>query len=171
MRPIAVTVRPIVEADWERYKALRLEMLADTPIAYLETLETALARSDRQWRDAARGRNDGVRLVAEGADGRWLGTMGGVLADGSPTLVAVYVTPRARGRSRGVADALLDAIEAWAYRHGDTLRLEVHEQNVRARAFYESRGFVQTGRTIPYPLPPAALELEMVKALTPTPRR
>jgi GNAT superfamily N-acetyltransferase len=164
-------VRPIVEADWERFRALRLEMLADTPIAYLETLETAQGRPDRHWRDAARGRGDGVRLVAETADGRWLGTMGGVLDGGSPTLVAVYVTPSARGRGRGVADALLDAIEAWAYRHGDTLRLEVHEENVRARAFYESRGFVLTGRTVPYPLPPSALELEMVKALAPAPRR
>ena len=165
MKALEVTVRPVVEADWMRFKALRLEMLEDTPIAYLETLERARSHPDGHWRRLAAARPGAVRLVAQTPEGRWVGTMGGVLAGGGPTLVAVYVSPSARGRGRGVADALLDAVEAWAATHGDTLRLEVHEANARARAFYEARGFVQTGRTIPYPLPPAALELEMVKAL------
>ena len=37
----AVTIREIEERDWVRLRALRLEMLEDTPIAYLETLATA----------------------------------------------------------------------------------------------------------------------------------
>ena len=161
----AFRVRPVVEPDWRRWKALRLEMLADTPIAYLETLAAAQGHPDSHWRRQARGRGDALRLIAETPDGRWLGTMGGVLAGGVATLVAVYVTPAQRGRRAGVTDALLEAVEAWALRHGDQLRLEVNELNPRAIAAYESRGFFRTGRTGPYPLDPPSLELEMVKAL------
>lgn len=158
-------VRPMAEADWERLRELRLEMLADTPIAYLETLETARGHGERHWRRSAAGRPSGVKLAAETPAGRWVGTMAGVLAEGVPTLVAVYVSPDFRGRRTGVTDALLDAVEAWAREHGDQLRLEVNEFNPRAIAAYESRGFVRTGRTLPYPLEPPSLELEMVKSL------
>ncbi len=153
------TVRPVREAEWRRFRALRLEMLADTPIAYLETLDTASRHDEAHWRRMARGRPSGVKLVAEVPAGRWVGTMAGVLADGVPTLVAF------RGRRAGVTDALLDGVEAWAREHGTRLQLEVNELNPRAIAAYESRGFVRTGRSSPYPLDPPSLELEMVKAL------
>ncbi len=158
-------VRAMVEDDWALLRDLRLEMLADTPIAYLETLEAARRHGEGHWRRSARGHGRGVKLVAETSAGRWVGTMGGVLAEGVPTLVAVYVSPDFRGRRTGVTDALLDAVEAWARDHGDQLRLEVNEFNPRAIAAYESRGFVRTGRTLPYPLQPPSLELEMVKLL------
>ena len=45
------------------------------------------------------------------------------------------------------------------------LRLEVHETNLRARAAYARLGFVETGATVPYPLEPGGLEVEMVLAL------
>lgn len=158
-------VRAVEEEDWDLLRALRLEMLEDTPIAYLETLATARTHPESYWRRQARGRADAVKLVAETPAGRWIGTMGGVVADGAPTLVAVYVTPAARGRSPGVTDALLQAVEDWARQRGDQLRLEVNELNPRAVAAYESRGFFLTGRTSPYPLQPPSLELEMVKPL------
>ncbi|MFD1721757.1 GNAT family N-acetyltransferase [Amnibacterium endophyticum] len=158
-------MRTTVEQDWPRVRDLRLEMLADTPIAYLETLEAARRHPESHWRRQARGRASGVRLVAEAPGGALLGTMGGVVTEGVATLVGVYVTPRARGRRAGVTDALLDGVEEWAARQGDQLRLEVNERNPRAIAAYASRGFVMTGRTSPYPLTPPSLELEMVKAL------
>jgi len=161
----AFTVRQVEEQDWVRLRALRLEMLADTPIAYLETLATAEGHPVSHWRRQARGRPSGVKLVAEADDGRWLGTMSGILAEGVPTLVAVYVAPDARGAGAGVTDALLTAIERWAARHGDQLRLEVNELNGRAIEAYRRRGFVLTGRTTPYPLDPPSLELEMVKPI------
>ena len=91
--------------------------------------------------------------------------MSGVISEGVATLVAVYVAPDFRGRRTGVTDALLDGIEAWARERGSQLRLEVNELNPRAVAAYESRGFVRTGRTSPYPLDPPSLEIEMVKGL------
>lgn len=161
----AFTVREVEERDWVRLRALRLEMLADTPIAYLETVETALAHPVSHWQRQARGRPGGVKLVAELDDGRWVGTMTGIIAEGSPTLVAVYVAPEARGAGAGVTDALLGGIERWAAQRGDQLRLEVNELNGRAIEAYRRRGFVLTGRTLPYPLDPPSLELEMVKPL------
>jgi GNAT superfamily N-acetyltransferase len=163
----AFTVREIEEQDWVRLRALRLEMLADTPIAYLETLETAQGHPVSHWKHHARGRPNGVKLVAETDDGRWVGTMTGIIAEGVPTLVAVYVAPDVRGAGAGVTDALLAGIERWAARHGDQLRLEVNELNGRAVEAYRRRGFVMTGRTTPYPLDPPSLELEMVKPLGP----
>lgn len=161
----AFAVREVEERDWVRLRALRLEMLADTPIAYLETLETAEAHPVAHWQRQARGRPGGVKLVAEQDDGSWVGTMTGIIAEGSPTLVAVYVAPHVRGAAAGVTDALLAGIERWAAQHGDQLRLEVNELNGRAVEAYRRRGFVLTGRTTPYPLDPPSLELEMVKPL------
>ena len=161
----AFSVREVEERDWVRLRALRLEMLADTPIAYLETLTTAEAHPVSHWQRLARGRPGGTKLVGELEDGRWVGTMTGIIAEGTPTLVAVYVSPSVRGTAAGVTDALLAGIERWAVQHGDQLRLEVNELNGRAVEAYRRRGFVLTGRTTPYPLDPPSLELEMVKQL------
>lgn len=159
------TVRAVVEDDWREVKALRLEMLQDTPIAYLETLASALAEPDATWQvRAARPALDGsLRLAAIDGSGRWIGTLGGFLdRHHGATLVSVYVTPRARGR-HGIFDAMLDRVEDWARERGTTLRLSVHEDNRRAIAAYVKRGFVETGQWVPYPLEPGGRELEMIK--------
>ncbi|NII42528.1 ribosomal protein S18 acetylase RimI-like enzyme [Curtobacterium flaccumfaciens] len=49
--------------------------------------------------------------------------------------------------------------------YGTTLRLHVHEDNARALAFYERRGFRRTGHTEPYELDPRRAEIEMVEQL------
>ncbi|PJJ55570.1 GNAT family N-acetyltransferase [Compostimonas suwonensis] len=155
--------------DWERVRELRLEMLADTPLAFADTLETALSFGEERWREwASRGSSDGraIALAAVTVDGRWVGTMGGVVDERMPLLVSVYVTPEFRGSRSSVFDALLGGVEEWAIGHGNALRLHVHEHNPRARAAYAKRGFVPTGRTFPYVLDPSANELEMVKRLT-----
>ncbi|XWP92913.1 GNAT family N-acetyltransferase [Clavibacter michiganensis] len=154
--------------DWREYRALRLEMLEDTPLAYLETLESALTRPDSDWQGrtlrAARPGNTAYAAV-DPVSGRWLGAMNAYVAT-DPTrvmLVSVYITPSARGRAAGVTDMLLDAMIAWARdRPGArALRLEVHEDNPRARSYYERRGFVLTGRSVPYALDRTQKDLEM----------
>ncbi|WP_241702126.1 GNAT family N-acetyltransferase [Leifsonia shinshuensis] len=161
-------VRPAVEADWRAYRAIRLEMLEDTPIAFLETLEAAHAHPEEHWRRrAANGSSTSRLFCAVTDDGRWLGTMGGFHATGSPDphLVGVYVTPSRRGPAHGVADALLDAVVGWARLRSGRLLLEVHEHNLPAIRYYERHGFTFTGRTQPYPLDRTALELEMAVEL------
>lgn len=161
----AWAVRPSVESDWPAYRALRLEMLADTPLAFLETLETARAHPEEHWRRRAANASTSSRLFAAVDDGgRWLGTMGGFHATGArdPHLVGVYVTPAFRGREHGMTDALLDAVIGWARPRSGRLLLEVHEHNPAAIRYYERRGFAFTGRTVPYPLDRSTIEREMV---------
>ncbi|MEY9953284.1 GNAT family N-acetyltransferase [Leifsonia sp. EB34] len=164
----AWVVRPSVEDDWTAYRAIRLEMLEDTPIAFLETVAAARTHPDEHWRRRAANTSSASRLFAAVApDGRWLGTMGGFHASGSrdPHLVGVYVTPALRGREHGVTDALLDAVIDWARPRSGRLLLEVHEHNTAAIRYYERRGFAFTGRTQPYPLDRRARELEMAADL------
>jgi len=155
--------------DWQEVRALRLEMLRDTPIAFGETLQDALGHSDGEWRmRAARGTAEhGIARVAIDPAGRWVGTMGGYVPDPATgaLLVGVYVTPDHRGRAAGVFDALLAAIQDWARGEGDRLTLHVHEDNSRARAAYLRRGFTETGRKVQYVLDSSAMEIEMVKPL------
>ncbi|MBW7920562.1 MAG: GNAT family N-acetyltransferase [Rubellimicrobium sp.] len=57
----------------------------------------------------------------------------------------LFVAPDARGR--GIGTALILALEAEARRRGhDELRLEVIDENIRARALYERLGFAVVGR-------------------------
>ena len=161
-------VRATTEDDWQHVRALRLEMIADTPHAYAETLADALSHDEAEWRMRGRRGTDGrgAALAAIDESGRWIGAMGGysTVATG-PMLVGVYVTPEFRGRQVGVTDALLAGIEDWARTESDRLTLHVHEDNARARAAYEHRGFVVTGAVIPYVLDTTQNELEMIKQL------
>jgi len=171
MKRPAVTIRRTVEDDWHSVRALRLEMLRDTPLAYLESLADAKKHDEPEWRMRAARGSSGTSVALAAIRGiTWIGTMGAyVPAPGrEPVLVGVYVSPDFRGTRAGVADALLDGIEAWVLERGATgYTLEVHEKNPRARAYYERRGFTLTGRTLPYPLDPSGreLELEMSKTL------
>ena len=160
------SIRTTTEHDWREIRDQRLEMLADTPLAFGEFLEDALKVDEAGWRlRGARGHAvTSVYFAAITDDGRWVGIMGGVIEFGRPVLVGVYVSPGFRGPS-GVADALLTAVEDWARLRQDTLVLHVHSLNPRARAFYAHHGFVETGVTVPYRLNPSQTELEMVKKL------
>jgi len=82
-------------------------------------------------------------------------------------LVAVFVDAAVRGS--GVASALLAAVLAWARARpgADVLVLHVHEDNLRAQAFYRRHGFVETGVRVPHRLDPTRQELEMAVALGP----
>jgi GNAT superfamily N-acetyltransferase len=163
--PGDVTVRPIRAADWERQRALRLEMLADTPIAFLERVETARARPDEYW--IARcseysASTSGAHWVLDAGD-RLVGTMG-CFMDGARRvhIVSVYISPDYRGL--GLLDRLLDQVFAWATKRTVTLlALTVARENVRAVDAYLRRGFVATGNTHPHPLYREITEMEMVR--------
>lgn len=160
----------------------------DTPIAYGERYDDAVRSDEGEWRTrAARGDAQGsvqvvARLTDGDAAGRWVGTMAGFVSRGLPpyvpgavedpgaprraNLVGVFVDPQVRGREAGVADALLDAVVAWARdeQRLDRLYLHVREDNPRAAAFYRRYGFVATGASYTDDLHPGA-EHEMVLAL------
>jgi len=164
----ALVIRTTREDDWREVRDLRLEMLRDTPIAFGDRFERAVEFDEAEWRTRAKRGESATQTVIVAIEGdRWVGTMGCYVPDAAtgPLLVGVYVTPDRRGGASGVADALLDEIERWAAGRADTLRLEVHEDNPRARRYYERRGFAYTGHRREYELEPGGLELEMVKRL------
>ena len=171
--PDDVLVRRVVEGDWAALRAVRLEMLADTPIAFLETVPDAEARTEREWRlRACRGSSGStdLALAAEpaGAPGRWVGYLACFVdAPGQGQVVSVYVAPSHRGT--GVATELLDAVRRWARTEAglNRLHLFVHQDNDRARAFYRRCGFTETGFREPYAPDPSASELEMALLLDP----
>jgi GNAT superfamily N-acetyltransferase len=168
MRHHDLVIRTTREDDWREVRTLRLEMLHDYPLAYGETLEHAMQVDESGWRlRAARGTTAGQTSVVAIDGQRWVGHMGGYIPDAAtgPVLVGVYVSPDYRGDTAGVSRLLLDEVEGWARQHADTLRLEVHERNPRARRFYEKLGFTMTGRSREYELAPGGLELEMIKPL------
>ena len=161
-----VVVRRVTEDDWEKLRAVRLEMLADTPVAYLETVADAEARSEEEWRMRAhRGSSGptGLGLAAEDAgQGRWVGYLACFVdSPGQGHVVSVYVAPALRGT--GLAARMLDAVVEWARGEAGLSRLHlyVHEDNRRAHAMYRRYGFTDTGATMPYDLDPTEAEIEM----------
>lgn len=60
-----ILVRHTTGADWREYRDLRLEMLADTPLAFAETLANAQRWNEAEWRmRSARGEASDQILVA-----------------------------------------------------------------------------------------------------------
>lgn len=166
-----VELRRVVPDDWPALRALRLEALQDTPVAFCERYADAVRETDDGWRArAARGADggDSFQVLA------WLrdlpvATSVGFLDGGDAVLAAVYVTPACRGR--GLLDALVEQVAAWAReRSCPRLRLLVHETNLPAQRAYARLGFVPTGHREPYPLDPATEEVELARPLGPVER-
>ncbi|MFJ2897953.1 GNAT family N-acetyltransferase [Streptomyces sp. NPDC087218] len=176
-------VMRVVRADeWERVKELRLAALRDpvADIAFLETYEQSLACSDEFWQERARnaseeGSGDVRQFVAVAPDGRWEGSVTVLIerpdaearfGEGAGVnqahVVGVFVRPEARGG--GLAEELFRAGMDWAWSleepRIERVRLYVHEDNLRAAAFYRRIGFVATGRSVPMPGDPSRRELE-----------
>ena len=152
--------------EWTDLRALRLEALEDTPLGFLETLASAREQPDEAWRArAARGAEGGDSFQVMAWDGtRPVANCVCFLRDGAAWLAAVYITPGHRGQ--GLLDQLVDRCAGWGREQGRTvLRLEVHEDNARAKAAYARLGFRDTGERAAYPLPPGGQEQVMECAL------
>jgi predicted GNAT family acetyltransferase len=159
------TVHRVTIADAARMRALRLEMLADSPLAFLETLAQAASRSHADYRrrisQAAAG-NQLAQFVAD-PGGRLIGHAGGTVLPEEPrttVVFAVYITPASRGS--GVLAELVDTVAEWSVAAGrPELMLEVVVGNHRAVRAYERLGFEDTGVRVPHPVTPALTELQM----------
>jgi ribosomal protein S18 acetylase RimI-like enzyme len=161
-------VRRVRAGEWRQYRELRLEALKDSPLAFVEQYEDALARADQFWRDrvdrGAAGRASSTFAAVRG--GRFIGMASCFIEKEiteyvSAHVVGVYVTPQWRGR--GVAEAVMAEVLRWAREEvgADRIRLFVMESNIRAGAFYRRIGFVPTGVEVAYPPNPAFSEHEL----------
>ncbi|MEJ3743351.1 GNAT family N-acetyltransferase [Actinomycetes bacterium KLBMP 9797] len=158
-------VRRIRPEDAARMRALRLEMLADAPLAFLETIADAAARPHAEFvrRVTYVSAGDEVAQFIAEADGRFVGHAGGIAApdDAKLTVIfAVYVTPTFRGSQ--VLAQLVDEVAEWSRTAGrPELMLEVVVGNERAVRAYERLGFVDTGVRLPHPSISVLTELQM----------
>lgn len=83
----------------------------------------------------------------------------GVVSVGGGVLQTLYVLPGSWGRGIGSAlhDHALERLRAAGVREA---RVWTLRENGRARAFYEHRGWILTGRTRVVPFPPHPLDVE-----------
>jgi GNAT superfamily N-acetyltransferase len=157
----SIAIRRVRSDEGPRIRELRLQALADpvASIAFLETIEQALARPDSEWQERAE-RNataiDQAAFVAVFDDEPVGSVTVFTRRAGEPdyfervptvdtaTLVGVYVSPEFRGR--GVIDALIRVAADWARHAGyPELTLDVHERNVVAISSYRRAGFEVVG--------------------------
>ena len=168
-----IEVRQIRGAEWERLRSIRLEALADTPSAFSTTLADAEAFPDSLWQErataGAAGR-DQITVIAMSGER----TVGMTVALGRPgsdfavlPIVSVFVAPSER--RQGVAVRLLEIAEEWARNHGASrTSLWVEEENVPARCFYESIGYVATLDRQQMAASPGTWEVRLEKDLIPS---
>ena len=146
-----MTVVRLGAGEGPRLRAIRLRSLQEAPEAFASThAETAsrpASRWDQQVRDLAT-----FVAVLDGAD---VGIVrGGPDADLPKTswLLSMWVAPEARGK--GVGDALVRSLVAWAREQGErALLLEVGDENLPAIRLYARHGFVPTGKRTTLPAP------------------
>ncbi|MGE5198549.1 MAG: N-acetyltransferase family protein [Rhodospirillaceae bacterium] len=144
---LPLTIRPARHDD-EAFLVGLLPRLADFPLPAWRTADE-IARGDRQvLLDALHGRTEHAAiLVAElSPGGERAGFVFATTAHDYFTRAAhahvevIAVTPEAE--RRGVARALMDAIERWAARRGYRhVTLNVFDRNARAKALYGSLGY------------------------------
>jgi RimJ/RimL family protein N-acetyltransferase len=140
-----VAVRPFCPEEAGLLAAIRLDALADSPDAFAERLDMALAK----------GGEDFSQALAEGAvwgvfqENACVGMAGfdrhvGANVAHKATIWGVYLQPRTRGS--GAAEALFRALIGHARRIGvEALHLGVGDFNQPARRFYERMGFAPYG--------------------------
>ena len=180
-RPLGmVLVRETVIDDWQALRDIRLEALRDAPSAFGSSYEREAAFGEPDWlRRIARGGNflafipevgaSEVRASEVSASAVSASEPAGLIGGYPETadiveLVSMYVRPKARGR--GVGEALVAAVFAWAQaRDAKTVHLWVTESNDPARALYERCGFSPTGERQPLPSDPSLDEIAMARPL------
>jgi GNAT superfamily N-acetyltransferase len=160
-----VLVRETVIGDWQVLRDIRLEALRDAPSAFASSYQEEAARGEAHWRGRISRGGTFLAYVPEVSTSEPAGLIGGYQEDPATVeLVSMYVRPRARGR--GVGDALVETVIAWARdKSAADVHLWVTETNARARALYERCGFTLTGERQPVPSTPSLDEIAMRRTL------
>ena len=142
-----IRVRAVLPSEWPLWRTLRLQALAEAPYAFGSRLSEWQGDGDAEWRWRDRLQSVAFNAVAE-VRGTPAGMVSGADVAGEASkeaeLLSLWVAPWARGR--GVGDALVETVLAWAAsRARDTVSLSVREQNRPAIALYRRHGFVDVG--------------------------
>lgn len=133
-------IRRATADDWRASRDIRLRALADSPDAFMSTLERESAFDDEVW--MSRLDSSHTAFAVEG--GVPVGVAVLVGSPVAPEIVAMWVDPSFRGR--GVAGALVEHLVEQAIAGGaNSVALWVADGNDGARRVYERCGFVATG--------------------------
>src|SRR5215471_15787599 len=117
--------------DWQLWRKLRLEALAEAPYAFGSKLADWQGQGDTEARWRGRLSDVPLNVIAD-----WREAMAGMTSatapspDGSVELLSMWVAPFARGQ--GVGDALVNAVIVWAcQQQASRVALAVFEGNER----------------------------------------
>jgi GNAT superfamily N-acetyltransferase len=123
--------------DWERWRDMRLNALAEAPYAFCSALGEWQDAGEHNWRE--RLSEVSLNLVAQ-LDGDDVGMVSGMASEDEVELLSMWVAPSARGRC--VGDALIGAIVEWASsERKPRLVLRVLHGNEKAESLYVRHGF------------------------------
>lgn len=139
------TVLTLRADDWSLWRDLRLQALQEAPDAFSSTLADWQGAGDSEPRWRGRLTDVALNLVAL-VDDHPSGMVSATSPDehGHVELLSMWVAPSARGR--GVGDALISEVVAWASDQRAThLVLKVVVGNAPAMALYRRNGFVEHG--------------------------
>lgn len=129
-------IHQVMPDEWELWRDTRLDALASDPEEFGSTLAREQAYSDDDWRDRAA---EGLKLVA--LDSRPVALVAATAQPEGLYLYSMWVRDSHRGR--GIGEALVRTVQAWAAEEGwKIVRLRVHDHNLPARRLYERLGFV-----------------------------
>jgi len=140
--PSSIDVHRLAPPEWSVLRRLRLNALRDSPQAFLGDPQTEAARSPEEWQVRMQNRV----WFAAASDGRPVG-LGSTVRDPDTDeryVESMWVEPDSRGR--GVASAVLRAVEHLAVSEGKTvLLLWVLDGNPSAAEVYRRYGFRESG--------------------------
>lgn len=142
---MTITVRRLTPKDWENYKTIRLEALIHEPLAFGQTYEKSVTKTDDEWKESlSRG-----FIVGAFIEDSLVGTVGYYFNQGKKvhhicTIFGVYVSATSRGQ--GVASLLLEyVLQLILDSSAVVINLSVNTDQKHAIALYEKFGFKRIG--------------------------
>lgn len=136
-----IALRVLTVDDWGAWREMRLQALAEAPGAFGSTRAEWQGAGDTEERWRKRLSDVPFNALAS-IEEEPAGMVSATAPDeaGTADLISMWVTPSARGR--GVGDALIHAVLAWAKRQGARrIALDVVASNEPATALYLRNGF------------------------------
>jgi ribosomal protein S18 acetylase RimI-like enzyme len=163
-----IVVGPITLQNVAIFKEVRLRALLDTPSAFGSTYANECQLSDADWVKRAIRWNGETGMGFVAMDGDIACSIAGSMLDQEDAnrahLQSMWTAPT--HRRQGIGGRLVNELVGWArQRRVRVLQLMVTSNNEPAILFYKQLGFLQTGRTEPYPNDPSLVEYEMVRTV------